>query len=123
MASRGDIYLGESGYEKYLTPVGRSLKLSDTEISVQERTQNGNLKKDIVCTKLKITIDYTDIDGVTLASMLALYNLHKTLSVIIFSSATLYTQHDVLMQPLDRTRSTHRGIGYWSGVSIVLDEV
>jgi len=123
MTANGDIYLGEEGDEEFLTPLGRTLKITEREISKQDDAASGMTRKDIVAIKTTFTIEYTEIDGTNLEMLLDLYNSFTILSLLLYTDEDEYDQYDVIMSSIDRTRITHLGGGYWSGVSIVLDRV
>jgi len=136
MSSKGDIYLGASGDLKLLSPYGRKLTISDTEISRSERAVSGKLRKDIIAVKKRITLDYSFIDGDALETLLDIYDLQSELVLRIYTadyetttttaspgSTIYYDEYTVLMEPIDRTRVLLMADGLWSGVSVVLEEV
>lgn len=133
MSSKGDIYLGASGDLKLLSPYGRRLTISDTEISRSERAVSGKLRKDIIAVKKRITLDYSFIDGDALETLLDIYDLQSELVLRIYTadyetttttaSPGYYDEYTVLMEPIDRTRVLLMADGLWSGVSVVLEEV
>lgn len=123
MSSKGDIYLGASGDLKLLSPYGRRLTISDTEISRSERAVSGKLRKDIIAVKKRITLDYSFIDGDALETLLDIYDLQSELVLRIYTADSCYDEYTVLMEPIDRTRVLLMADGLWSGVSVVLEEV
>lgn len=123
MSSKGDIYLGASGDLKLLSPYGRKLTISDTEISRSERAVSGKLRKDIIAVKKRITLDYSFIDGDALETLLDIYDLQSELVLRIYTAESYYDEYTVLMEPIDRTRVLLMADGLWSGVSVVLEEV
>ena len=123
MSSKGDIYLGASGDLKLLSPYGRRLTISDTEISRSERAASGKLRKDIIAVKKRITLDYSFIDGDALETLLDIYDLQSELVLRIYTAESYYDEYTVLMEPIDRTRVLLMADGLWSGVSVVLEEV
>ena len=123
MSSKGDIYLGASGDLKLLSPYGRRLTISDTEISRSERAVSGKLRKDIIAVKKRITLDYSFIDGDALETLLDIYDLQSELVLRIYTAESYYDEYTVLMEPIDRTRVLLMADGLWSGVSVVLEEV
>lgn len=133
---KGDIYLGAAGDLKLLSPFGRKLTIKDDEIARTERTASGRLVKDIVATKKKFTISYSEIKGTDLETILDIYDIADELILQIWNDdqpatttttsgpgCSYYDQHTVLMEPIDRTRLLLSGEGLWTGVSIELNEV
>jgi hypothetical protein len=86
MASNGDIFLGPAGFEELISPYGRTLSVSDIELSRQERTINGTLRKEIINTKAKVTLDYSLTTGDELKRFISFYKLHTELSMILVDS-------------------------------------
>jgi len=129
MPNKGDIYLGELGSETILSAFGRTLKISDMEISREERTSSGRLVRDVTATKKKFELSYEMIDGDVLTAILALYDLQDELSLLIYNETTTTTgegsacdAYIVLMKPIDRTRILLLENGLWGSVNIVLEE-
>jgi len=129
MPNKGDIYLGELGSETLLSAFGRTLKISDMEISREERTSSGRLVRDVTATKKKFELSYEMIDGDVLTAVLALYDLQDELSLLIYYETTTTTgegsacdAYTVLMKPIDRTRILLLENGLWGSVNIVLEE-
>jgi hypothetical protein len=129
MPNKGDIYLGELGSETLLSAFGRTLKISDMEISREERTSSGRLVRDVTATKKKFELSYDMIDGDVLTAVLALYDLQDELSLLIYYENTTTTgegsscdAYTVLMKPIDRTRILLLENGLWGSVNIVLEE-
>jgi hypothetical protein len=120
---RGEIYLGVAGDLTLLSPYGRTLNIVNNEISRQDRTANGALRKDIIAVKKKITLDYSAIDGADLDIFQDLYDLESELILQIAKDTSAYDQYTVLMSPLDYTRILCQDNGLYSGVTVVLDEV
>lgn len=136
MAKAGDIYLGLSGLQNLITPIGRTLTVSNTELARQERTASGKLVKDIIAVKKKITLDYELISSENLSFFLDLYDLNDELVITLYDAiydgetgTTTTISPDtvmtltVLMSPIDYTRVLVTNGGLWSGVKIVLEEV
>jgi hypothetical protein len=117
--NKNDMFLGVSGNLKLLSPYGRKVNVSTTEISRQDRTASGRLVKDIITTKKKFTLSYSLIDGNDLQIFLDLYALETSLVLTIAP----YAEYTVLMEPIDYSRVIATGDGLWSGVSVELNEV
>jgi hypothetical protein len=129
---KGDIYLGELGFEYLLSPFGRRLIITPEEIGRKQRTASGRLVKDTVTTKHKFTLAYEAIDGTALETFLDLYELYDELSLLIYHSSApgttddegnYYDAYTVLMEPIARERLLLLSDGLWTGVSVVLEEV
>lgn len=132
-AKKGDIYLGLLGEEELVSPFGRKLIITDTELNREERTASGRLVRDVIATKKKFSLQYEIITGTALEAFLDLYDLNSELSLLIFtdSNATtttpepeaIYDIYTVLMEPISRERLLLLDDGLWSGVNIDLLEV
>lgn len=122
--AKNDVYLGIAGSETLMTSIGRTVSVSDIELSRQERTASGKLVKDIITVKKKITLSYSYITGTDLDIFLDLYDLKTTLSCKIYDAllSTLKT-YSVLISPIDYERVLIEDSGLFSGVQIVLEEV
>jgi hypothetical protein len=123
MARKGDIFLGPAGAEQLLSPFGRQLTIADTELSRQERSSNGTLRKEIIAVKKKFTLAYSLIDGADLIGLVNLYNTFSELSLKIYKDDVNFDSYTVLMNPIDRTRALLSSTGLWSGVSVEMEEV
>lgn len=130
MPNKGDIYLGVLGAETVLSPFGRTLKISDMELSREERTASGRLVCDIYATKKKFELSYEMIDGDVLSGILDLYASYNELSLLIYTDTTTTTgegsdcdAYIIIMRPIDRTRLLLLENGLWGGVNVVLEEV
>jgi hypothetical protein len=132
-AQKGDIYLGTLGAEELLSPFGRKLTITDTELSREERTASGRLVKDVIATKKKFTLVYETITGTALEQFLDLYAVGGEMSLLIFTDSNLttttpepeenYDNYTVLMEPIERERLLLLDDGLWSGVNVVLEEI
>jgi hypothetical protein len=132
-AKKGDIYLGLLGEETVVSPFGRKLIITDTELNREERTASGRLVRDVIATKKKFSLQYEIITGTALEQFLDLYDLNSELSLLIFtdSNATTttpepeanYEIYTVLMEPISRERLLLLDDGLWSGVNVELLEV
>jgi hypothetical protein len=133
MSGAGDIYLGTLGAEVLITPFGRKLRISDNEISREERTASGRLVRDIVATKKKIVLAFSEIDASELDTLLNIYDLQDELSLLIYHTdppgttddeSNYYDAYTVLMKPLDRERLLLGATsGIWTGIDVELNEV
>jgi len=118
-----------------VTPFGRTFSEGRIELSRKERTANARLVVDIINTKRKFTLSYSEIDGsdilsddgrtlIGLNSLIALYDLQVVLVLVIEYGGTRGTeQYDVIMNPIDMERLLMRSDGLWTGVSIEFEEV
>lgn len=123
--AKGEIYLGLTGSESLLSPFGRKTTITDVEFARIERTSSSRLIKDFKegSPKKMFTLAYDMIDGDDLEDLIDLYLLHTELSLIVYTSAVLFDQYDVVMSPLERERILLLENGLWSGVSITLEEI
>lgn len=117
-----DICLGVAGAEILLTPIGRQYTEKIIELSRQDRTTSGRLVRDVYAVKKNFAISYSLITGTDLASLVALYNLQTTLSLIV-SYERETKKYSVLMDPFDRTRVLAVGEGLWGNVNVTLEEI
>jgi hypothetical protein len=132
-AQKGDIYLGTLGSEELLSPFGRKLIITPTELSREERTASGRLVKDIIATKHRFTLAYECITGTALEQFLDFYAVGGEMSLLIFTDSNSttttpepeenYDNYTVLMEPIERERLLLLDDGLWSGVNIILNEV
>jgi hypothetical protein len=118
-----------------ITPFGRRFAEGRIELSRKERTANARLVVDIINTKKKFTLTYSEIDGgdmlgddgrtlIGLNSLIDLYDLQVMLVMVIEYGGTRGTeQYDVIMSPIDMERVLMRDNGLWSGVTIEFEEV
>ena len=125
MPAQGDIYLGILGAEILLPILGRGeLNISYSRIVIEEQAASGMLRRDIIASKKKYTIPYTDIDSANLAMIVAMSELNQELSIKIYSSAANFTYcQRLFMDPVEATRISYLRDGYWTGLQIVLKEV
>lgn len=123
--ANGDIYLGESGSEELLSPFGRKLSIKDTYPIIREgRTSNGRYVRDIGGIKKKqFIIEYSEIDGSDLETILDIEDIQDELSLLIYTGVSEYDTYTVLMGPIERQRILLIGEGLWGGVSLTLNEV
>lgn len=133
MSQKGDIYLGPAGTETLLTPFGRTLTITDTELSRGERTASGRLVKDVIATKKKFKLVYDAIDGDELENIIDLYEANDVMNLLLYNDTIIGSTtpepgddcetYVVLMQPIERTRILLLENGLWGGVTVELDEV
>lgn len=134
MPYKGDIYLGVLGSEILLPAGGRVYEVTPEEIGREERTASGRLVSDFVAEKKKFLLDHSLMDGDDLAAIIALYDLHQELSLLVYyadqpeSTTTpedgdYYDAYTVLMRPVPRKRLLLTGVGLWENVPIELNEV
>lgn len=129
MAANGEIYLGPSGSEVLLSPFGRKLRIIPEALGRSDRTAGGKLVTDLIAVKYKFEMPYEMIDGTALTTILTLYDLHESLTLLIYTSPTTYFLSDtgsapiVKMSTIERERLLLLGDGIWSGVSLTLEEI
>jgi len=122
--SAGDIYLGLLASETVLPRAGLRFAYSDSEITNEQRTADGTLVSDLRAVKRHFEIGYDpQCLGSNLDTLLALYDMHVELSLIVNNEDATNTSYTVVMRPLSVARELVRDIWLWSGVKIVLDEV
>jgi hypothetical protein len=120
----GEIYLGVLGAEIELPRAGLRFSRSTVEIKVEDRTANGTLVSDLRATKEHFEIGYDPAcTGTTLDSILALYDLHAELNLIVTNEDASTDAYTVVLRPLAVSRALVRDIWLWSGVKLIIDEV
>lgn len=117
-----------------ITPFGRKFAEGRIELSRKERTANARLVVDIINTKKRFTLSYSEIDGnditigaryfIGLNSLIELYDTQSTLMLEIEYGGTRGTEaYEVIMNPIDMERILLRTDGLWAGVTIEFEEV
>lgn len=117
-----------------ITPFGRKFAEGRIELSRKERTANARLVVDIINTKRRFTLAYSEIDGtditvggrefIGLNSLIELYDTDSVLVLEIEYGGTRGTEtYQVIMNPIDMERVLLRNDGLWSGVSIEFEEI
>lgn len=120
----GEIYLGVLGSEIELPRAGLRFSRSTIEIKVEDRTANGTLVSDLRATKEHFEIGYDPAcTGTTLDAILALYDLHAELNLIVTNEDASTDAYTVVLRPLAVSRALVRDIWLWSGVKLIIDEV
>lgn len=120
----GDIWLGVLGSEILLPRAGLRFAPSDTEIIQESRTIDGTLVSDLKAVKKHFEISYDPVTtGTNLTALLALYNLHTELNIIVTNEDATTSEYTVVLRPIPRGRSLVSDVWLWSGVTLVLDEV
>jgi hypothetical protein len=124
---KGAIYLID-GDDRFLLPAfGRKLSIEKNQQVREERTASGKLVRDIISTKSKITLTYSEMDGDDLDEFDRFYNIQSELILWIFYDDGLYTEYTVLMNPIDRERILLKNVAsageLWGSVSVVFNEV
>lgn len=120
----GPPYGGE--YQFTLSPFGRKLKIEDVQQVREERTASGKLVRDIISTKKKITITYSEIDGNDLDTLLTIYGYQSELILRNYYLDDEAEEWTVLMDPIERERillADTYGIELWGNVTVVFNEV
>lgn len=129
MAQNGDIYLGPAGSEILLSPFGRKLRIIPREIERTGLTASGRLVSDLIALKHDFEMPYSMIDGDVLTTVLNLFNMHISLTLLIYTSPTAYFLSDtgfapiVKLRPIEREREKLIADGLWSGASLKMEEV
>ena len=117
-----------------ITPFGRKFAEGRIELSRKDRTANARLVVDIINTKRRFSLTYSEIDGnditigaryfIGLNSLVELYDTQSVLVLNIEHGGTRGTEtYDVIMNPIDMERALLRDDGLWTGVSIEFEEV
>lgn len=117
-----------------ITPFGRKFSEGRIELSRKERTANARLVVDIINTKRKFSLTYSEIDGkdltygtrtiIGLNSLIELYDMQTVLVLVIEYGGTRGTeQYDVIMNPVNFERALLRDDGLWTGVTIEFEEI
>ena len=117
-----------------ITPFGRKFAEGRIELSRKERTANARLVVDIINTKRRFTLAYSEIDGsditidaryfIGLNSLVELYDTESVLVLNIEHGGTRGTEtYNVIMNPIDMERVLLRDNGLWAGVVIEFEEV
>jgi hypothetical protein len=127
MSKHGDIYLGEPGSEKLISPFGRTYKERDVELSREQVTASGRTIKEIIAVKKEFELSYEMITGDSLAELIDIYDLQKELSLIVFGETETTTDegdgYTVIMQPIEKDRISVIDDGLWGGVVVRLRQV
>lgn len=121
--SAGDISLGILGGETALNRAGLHFTYLDTEIINEQRTADGTLVSDLRAVKRHWEVKYDLIEGADLDALLALYDLHQELSLLVNNQDGTTTSYTVVFRPLNVARELVRDVWLWSGATVVLDEV
>lgn len=117
-----------------ITPFGRTFAEGRIELSRKERTANARLVVDIINTKKKFSLSYSEIDGddlvygtrniIGLNSLIELYDTQSALVLEIEYGGTRGTEtYDVIMNPINMERVLLRDDGLWTGVTIEFEEI
>ena len=120
----GDIWLGVFGSEILLSRAGLRFTPSDIESIVENRTIDNTLVSDLKGVKKHFEIAYDPATtGTNLTALLALYNLHVDLNLIVTNEDETTTAYTVVLRPIPRGRMLVSDVWLWSGVTLILDEV
>ena len=123
MALKNDIYLGPSGAETLLSPLGRKFSQGYMEFARADRTASGRGVKDISAQKRKFTLAYDVIDNAQLETLKTYFELQATLSLIVTQQTGATVTYTVLPAPFDWERLLACGSGLWAGLSLELEQV
>ena len=115
MAS-GDIKLGLTGSEITLPSYGRQLTISDIELKKVQTMASGKEVEDIIGYKKEFAIAYEVLEGSDLEAVLALYDLHADLNLIITNRAgSEITYANVILEPIPQIRELcHASLWLWA---------
>lgn len=120
----GEIYLGLKGQEILLPAYGgRKITPKPIEILREQVTVSGALVSDLIGVRPAWTISYQELYGPEVEALLDLYNLHRTLNLIIVDRHGNAKEYDVILRPISLTRETIRDDWEWSGVTLELEAV
>jgi hypothetical protein len=110
-----------------LPAFGRKLKIEDIQQVREERTASGKLVRDVISTKKKITLNYTEMSGIDLAYFLAYYEYFDELRLQIYYLDDFYNEYTVLMDPIERERILLADLAelseLWGNITVVFHEV
>ena len=118
-----DLRLGAIGAEILLTPFARRFKSGWIELARTERTASGRFVKDIRARKRKWSIEYDYITQADLEAIETVYAYESELGFIVTLPDTSTESFTVLMGPFDKDRAKAVDGGYWSGVTLEIEEV
>jgi len=122
--SIGDISIGLLGAESAISRAGMRFSYADSEITNEQRTADGTLVSDLRAVKRHFEMSFDPMTtGTNLDIILALYDLHAELSLIVDNETGADSTYTVVMRPLSVAREMIRDIWLWSGAKIILDEV
>jgi len=122
--STGNISIGLLAAEALLERKGLRFAYADTEIKSEQRTADGTLVSDLRAVKRHFEIGYVPMTtGTNLDVLLALYDLHAELSLLINNEDDTTGSYTVVMRPLSVAREVVRDNWLWSGAKLILDEV
>jgi len=120
----GEIYLGLKGQELLLPAYGgRKITPKPIEILREQAAVTGALASDLIGVRPAWTISYQELYGPEVEALLDLYDLHRTLNLIIVDRHGNAKEYDVILRPLSPTRETIRDDWEWSGVTLELEAV
>lgn len=129
MTMKGTIILNDPETESanIITAFGRKLKIEDVQQVREERTASGKLVRDVISTKTKITVTFSEMDSSDLSDLLYFYNMQRELIIQIYNSETVYSEYTVLMDPIERERillaDLNTGAELYGNLTVVFHEV
>lgn len=121
--TQGRIWLGKAGNEQLMPQLNRKITERDIEISVSNRTASGRYFEEIKARKKEFTISYGVIKQSDLDILLELYETGEFLSFKIERQDGIIDTYEVKMKPFSRERLKIATRWYYSGVTILLEEV
>lgn len=119
----GRIWLGRPGLEALLPHLNRKYSEQDVEYSRENQTASGRRVKDYIATKKVFTINYSTISNNDILALKSIYEIKNSMSLKIENSDGTISTYMVRMKPFARERLIIAMKWYWSGISIVLEEI
>lgn len=129
MTMKGTIIINDPETEtaNIISPYGRKLKIENIQQVREERTASGKLVRDVISTKTKITLTFSEMESSDLSDLLYFYNLQRELIIQIYNSETIYSEYTVLMDPIERERillaDLTTGAELYGNLTVVFHEV
>jgi hypothetical protein len=129
MTMKGTIIINDPETEtaNIISPFGRKLKIENVQQVREERTASGKLVRDVISTKTKITLTFSEMDSSDLSNLLYFYNMQRELIIQIYNSETVYSEYTVLMDPIERERillaDLNTGAELYGNLTVVFHEV
>lgn len=119
------IWLGLPGNEQLLPAMGRKLSVEDFEITNENRTASGRLRREIIAVKKIFKLSYGFVTNAVLTQLRQLYQLglSNNLSLKIEQEDSSIDEYEVVFRPFSRSRYLIGNKWFWEGISIELEEV
>lgn len=120
----GDIYLGLPGQEIPLPAYGgRKVTPKPIEVINERVAIDGTICSDLVGVRPAWIIAYQELLGPEVEALLALYDFHEDLNLILVDRHGVAKEYEVILRPPAMTRETIRDVWEWSGVTLELEAV